>query len=107
MLNLEPDNIDELLPKVDSETNLPVQSRPKEKAGQSMLALLQWAARRRGGAFAVNGKQFAAMKRMKQAGISPQEIKNRWLEMETDSFYADKGFDFATVAGSFDRKRHE
>ena len=79
---------------------------PSVKADPSpMFELLQWAIGRRDGAFPNKGKQFAAMKRMKQAGIGPNAIKERWEELEGKKFYQDNGLDFASVAASFDRKR--
>lgn len=76
-----------------------------EKKPNPLFSLLQWASERRGSDFANKGKQLAAIKRMKVAKIGPESIKERWIELENNSFYEDKGFDFVTIANSFDRKR--
>ncbi len=89
---------------VDLETGLPVQAA-KSTVGQSMKELLQWAADRRKFGFANVPKQYAAMKRMRIAGVSPDQVKERWKEMENDSYWQGKGFDFTSVVATFDKKR--
>lgn len=96
---------DSYLPSYDPDTGERVKAVAKSKASESMMHLLTWAAKRRGFAFTNNGKQFAAMKLMKTAGIGPMAIRNRWIEMESDQYWRDKGFDFVAVANSFDRRR--
>lgn len=69
-----------------------------------MAQIVIWAEERRGKPFVNKPKQFAAIKRMKIAGIKPNEIQDRWEELEQDRFYSEKGFDFVTIANSFDKK---
>jgi hypothetical protein len=91
------------MPRV-TEDGSPVIRTPQTKGGRSMAELLAWAVARRGARFPNIPKQYAAMKRMKNAGVPPERIKDRWFELENDRFFKDKGIDFAVVASSFDRK---
>jgi hypothetical protein len=99
MQRLEPDEIDRV-EDMDGEAIQPI--RPK--TGESMKLLLKWAEARRGRKFTRPIVQYTAMKRMRLAKISPQDIRERWQEMENDKFWEEKGFDFSAVAASFDRK---
>lgn len=79
---------------------------PKElpNIAKVMKELLVWAEKRRGSKFSNIPKQYRAMKMMRLAGIKPKDIQDRWQDMEGDKFWESKGFDFTTVASSFDRK---
>ena len=44
------------------------------------------------------------MKKMRLAGLKVSQICDRWEEMESEQFWQDKGFDFTSVANSFDKK---
>lgn len=79
--------------------------KEKPNVAKAMRELLKWAETERGAKFTNHLKQFKAMKLMRLASISVEDIKGRWTEMENDKFYSVNGFDFTTVAGSFDRKR--
>lgn len=84
---------------------------PKKEASQigaNMTAMIKWAIQRRGGRPFVNiQKQRSALKKMRIAKIGPTAIKERWEEMENDHFWKDKGFDFMSLAGTFDKKPNE
>lgn len=67
--------------------------------------LTRWAEDRRGSKFVNIPKQYAAMKKMRNAGIGPGEIKERWEELEEDAYFQEHGFDFMNVAASFDKRR--
>lgn len=67
--------------------------------------LIKWGEEKRGSIFILRGKQFAAIKKMYDAGLGPKEIQNRWYDLENDDFWNDKDIDFMAVASSFDRKR--
>ena len=99
MYRTEPDEIEN---RVDQDGEPVSPSHPK--TGESMKLLLKWAEDRRGRKFTRPLVQFTAMKRMRMAKISPQAIRDRWQEMENDKYWEGKGFDFASVAASFDRK---
>ncbi len=88
---------------VDIETGaVPVK---KSTTGKTMKDLLQWANTRRGFPIINVPKQFTAMKKMREANISPAEIKQRWVELEAQEFYKQHGLDFMMVCSSFDKKR--
>ena len=98
----------DVIPTDEFGNALPSERKPKNSKLVAMTGLLKWAEARRGGKRFVNWKkQFTAMKKMKEAKISPTAIKERWEEMENDNFWKDKGFDFMSVANSFDRKTNE
>jgi len=88
---------------LDAETNEPIRTQPKGKV-TGKKDLLKWAEDRRGTMFSFPTKQFKAMQIMIEAKKTPNEIKNRWVELETDNFYKDRGFDFMDVASSFDKR---
>lgn len=71
---------------------------------KGMKELLSWAESRRGSKFINVGKQFKAMKTMRLAGVSMSKVKNRWDDMEKDSYWSKRGFDFADVANNLDKK---
>lgn len=77
----------------------------RKGVGAAMKDLLKWAERRRGFKFSNVLKQYTAMKRMRMAKISPSVIQDRWIEFEDDKFWATKGFDFADIANSLDKRR--
>jgi len=76
---------------------------PIWKGGVGAVALLDWAVKRRERGFNSRVTQFRAMKAMKENGYTPNQIKDRWIELENDKFWQDK-LDFSTVAKSFDKK---
>jgi hypothetical protein len=75
-------------------------------AGKVMLGLISWAVERRDRNFTTSGfkKQMRALAILRKAGYQPSEIKDRWLELEDDKFFKEKGFDFMTIVNSFDKK---
>lgn len=79
----------------------------EDKRGSSKKAkeLIVWATERRGFNFTSIPKQLLAINKIKTAGKSPEDVKARWMEMEQDPFWAEKGFDFMSVCSSFDRKK--
>ena len=95
--------IQEKLKKRKKELPLREQNTPKQE--NTVFDLILWAEHKRGAKFTNQGKQLKAIKQMKTAEISPDEIKERWEKMENEAFWQEKGFDFMNVANSFDKKR--
>lgn len=52
-------------------------------------------------------KQYTALKKMKDAGITPEQIRQRARELSNDEFYKKNGFDLMTICSSFDKKPPE
>lgn len=74
---------------------------------RKMKELIEWASKRSFGGkpFLNIVKQRVAISNMKKVGISPNEIMNRWAELEVKDYYVQNGLDFMSVANSFDKKR--
>lgn len=66
--------------------------------------LCAWAEARRGFKFVNRPKQYSALKKGRLKEISPDRMKKRWEECESDDFYIENGFDWATVISSFDKR---
>ncbi len=82
-------------------------AKPKERAGvlPAYKELVEWAEKRRGFKFISVPKQYKAFKEARTFGLDPlRDLKPRWVKMQDDPFYKDKGFDWATVVYSFNRK---
>ncbi len=80
--------------------------KPKERAGvlPAYKELVEWSEKRRGFKFISIPKQYKAFKEAKTFGLMPSDLKNRWLDIEGDKFYTEKGFDWTTVVYSFNKK---
>lgn len=86
-----------------SEEGEPTRSRGEKKAGNAKYEdLCKWAEGRAGRKFVHRVKQYAALKRAKGAEISITRLKERWTEMEGDTWR--DGLDWGTVVSSFDKK---
>lgn len=90
---------------VDADSGETISEPKKVSVMPAYKALVKWAADRRGSPFVNTIKQYTALKKIREAGIKPDEVKNKWTELETDKFWGDKGFDFTIVASQFDKKR--
>ena len=66
--------------------------------------IIGWAEKRRGSKFIAPLKQMKGLKVMKEAGYNPNQIMDRWEELEKDKFYSTNGIDFMSVASSFDKR---
>lgn len=99
MRNVDSDTIEEVI-TLDGDK---VDVQPKGVAG-AMRNLLKWGEDRRQKKFVNYPKQYKAMKLMKVANISPTQIKDRWVELEGEKYWRDRGFDFMDVASSFDKR---
>jgi len=66
--------------------------------------MLAWAEKRKGKPFVYPLKQMKALKDMRIAEYKPNQIMDRWEELEKDKFYSINGIDFITVAASFDKR---
>lgn len=88
---------------VDLETG-EMQEDKKPAIKKKMDELIKWAENHRGFKFVNYPKQRSALKKMREAGISPRQIRDRWIQMALDEYWKDKGFDFMNVCTSFDRK---
>ncbi len=62
------------------------------------------AEKRKGKPFVYPLKQMKALKDMRIAEYKPNQIMDRWEELEKDKFYSINGIDFITVAASFDKR---
>lgn len=89
---------------IDADTGEEEKYKPKGSNAKLMTELIEWATKRRGGNFVNLGKQYKAISNLKQAKISPDAIKSRWVELESDDYYKLHGLDFMSVASSFDKK---
>jgi hypothetical protein len=67
--------------------------------------LFEWSERRRGFKFVNYPKQMKAFRVAKDANLKPEQLKQRWIEFETQDFWKDKGFDWTNVISSFDKKK--
>ena len=77
----------------------------KDKNVQSnILKLIFWAEKRRGAEFPNRKKQMKALHVCVDIGATPESVKNRWVDLENDSFYQKIGLDFMSVLNSFDKK---
>lgn len=90
--------------KINTLSSPKVDEDPSSKKKNLLIELLEWSVERRGGKFANVPKQMRALGTFKKLEISPQRVKNRWVEMERDSFWKEKGFDWQNVLNSFDKK---
>lgn len=77
---------------------------PKDPLTPKYEALLQWAEGRRGHKFVNRVKQYSALKKARVIDISIGGLKDRWEALEGDSFYQERGFDWTSVVGTFDKK---
>lgn len=89
---------------IDSDTGRPSESALPPNASKAMKELLSWYEARSGRKFVNIPKQYKAMALMRKAGIQPDDIKKRIIEMEMQDFYKTAGLDFMSVASSFDKK---
>lgn len=88
--------------KIDSNGNS-VSSREKMKPANSQYEeLCLWAEKRRGFPFVNRKKQYAALKKAREMGISISKLKQRWIEMEDEQWR--NGYDWTGGVNSFDRK---
>ena len=97
---------DDGLEDINSETNEVLKKDPrvkKTKTSEKFWELIHWAENRRGGKFPSWKVQIKSIAQLKEADIGPEDIKQRWVELEGDKFYKDK-LDFHTIQRSFDQK---
>lgn len=69
-----------------------------------MREVISWAENRRGGKFINYPKQLKALSMLKKNNVTPNDIQNRWTDLEKDNFYRTKGLDFMDIVNSFDKK---
>jgi len=67
-------------------------------------SMLSWAEKERGSRFVNRIKQYKALARAKSVGLGSIALKERWLQLAEDKFFAERGFDWTNVVNSFDRK---
>ena len=97
---------EDFLPLLDIETGEiqdPRLKTVKTPNNKIMFSLIVWAETRRRQKFAKWKWQMKALSSLCEISISPQRIKERWVELEEDKFYQDK-LDFWSVVSSFDKK---
>ena len=102
----ENESVDDL-PSVDLDSGeILAPKTAKSAKGESYKKLIEWAEERRGMKFLPGSllKQFKAFKSAGQVGLSVNDLKRRWEDMEGEKFWQDKGFDWMTVVYSFNRK---
>lgn len=82
--------------------------RPPKKSQRAVNAqyeaLLQWAEKRRGFPFVNRAKQYAALKKARESGISPARLKQRWMDLENEEWRKENGFDWGSDVSSFDKR---
>lgn len=80
-------------------------AKPSAKEGNAEYErALKWAEERTGRKFIHRVKQYSAIKKAKLAGIGATKLKDRWVELEGEPFYQEKGLDWCMVVSSFDKK---
>lgn len=89
---------------IDLTTGKREEIKPAGDAGAVMRKLLDWSVQRRGGGFVNVKKQYRAMALMRKANIAADKAKERWIELENQDYYKEKGLDWMVVCSSFDRK---
>lgn len=90
--------LEEVILKDEDAPEKPARVPKDEKA----LSLCEWSADRRGFAFTSTAAQLGAIGRAKKAGISPTRLKERWAELEGETWR--NGFDWVDVVKSFDKR---
>lgn len=76
--------------------------RGKIPKDDQALSLVRWAEKRRGFDFTSVSAQLGAIGRAKRANISPTRLRNRWEELEGETWR--NGFDWVDVVKSFDKR---
>lgn len=72
--------------------------------GHLVTPILKWAVASRGGkGFVSVLKQKNAISSMLKVGYSEEDIKSKWTELLTHEFWAERGFDFSTVANEIQK----
>ena len=59
--------------------------------------ILQWAEEKIGHKLTPTIKQLSAIKAALTAGFTEEQIKDCWIDLESDEWWSEKGFDFTTV----------
>lgn len=89
--------------KIVETPEVPENARPtKMPKDEQALSLAGWAEKRRGFKFTSIPAQLGAIGRAKRAGVSPTRLKNRWEELENETWR--NGFDWVDVVKSFDKR---
>lgn len=93
--------------QIDAETGEAAVEVKKTKATDKYWEMINWSTDRRGSPFLKQTikKQFKAFSVAKDNKISPVDLKDRWIKMESDKFWIEKGFDWMDVVLSFNKKR--
>lgn len=91
---------------VDLDTGEIVEEEKKKNVAPIYKELIRWAEERRRAKFMTGTmtKQFKAFKEARAFNLNPADLKKRWLDMEVEQFWQDKGFDWTTVVYSFNKK---
>lgn len=76
--------------------------KPPKAEKTTYEPLLTWAESRSGRKFVHRTKQYSALKKAKENGISPSRLKDRWCELEGEDWR--DGFDWTSVVSSFDKR---
>jgi hypothetical protein len=87
------------LQRVKEEESEKPNKLPKD---EKALSLCSWAEKRRGFVFTSIPAQLGAIGRAKKANISPTRLKERWIELEGETWR--NGFDWIDVVKSFDKR---
>lgn len=90
---------------IDLDTGERPPAPKKENVSEKYWAMIEWAKKRRGTGFVNVPKQFKAFSLARQNKISPERLKDRWIEMEKEEFWKKNGFDWTSVLGSFDKRQ--
>lgn len=90
---------------IDLDTGEKPPAPKKDNISEKYWAMIEWAKKRRGMGFVNVPKQFKAFSLARKNKISPERLKDRWIEMEKDNFWKKNGFDWTSVVSSFDKKQ--
>lgn len=99
-------NPDDFEDVVDLETGAVVEEKKKPNKSIEYKEILEWSEKRRGKKFMPHlvTKQFKVFLLAGKYGISHSELKQRWMKLEEQKFWADNGFDWMNVLDSFNKK---
>lgn len=96
---IDADTREEILSDVEK------QRRANKLRTEGSTHLIKWAEHRTGRKFVSHPAQRKALKQLHSAGLSMQEIQQRWKELENTDFYKKNGMDFYSLVNSFNKKR--
>lgn len=91
---------------IDADSGEPQRVAKKVNASEIYWELLRWSEGRRKKKFLARSvpKQFVAFKEARTGGYLPHQLKRQWLDMESDKWWGEKGFDWMNVLEVLNKK---